>query len=518
MKKTKLFGWAFVASMMSASFSACSNDAEEVLAQESEIRLTSEITPSRVTSLDYQSTQIVEGQQVGVTITGAKSEHNNVAWSVGEDGALSNIGDEIYYGNGTATITAYHPYNSAWTSTSHTFSVSTDQSVEANYLASDLLWATNSSSKTEEAVSLTFAHKLAKINVTLESDDIEDLSGASIYICGTNIKTDFNPTTGALSDATTTNIEEIKAGVTTSDAHTASAIVVPQTIKAGTQFIRIAHGDKVYYYKLGSEDKELKAGYSCNYTLKVKDREISLELKSANITNWLETEENIGEMQEEDLSWFNPNQYITYVTNYEMVQTNDDASKPDLVIYRSYVDLPSLPKANKIEYKFQIEEISSSHKVYLNNNAPYLDTNGLSFGYSWSELGVNMTDCIILSYSNKDKILKVNEKEFDYKAPSSNYNIKGDYLFTDYYRDYDDGWLTEWTGNPPAGSKLYYVKIWDENDNLIYLGAASIALNSKTNKEECCWKSYAEGEYWIQFAHYPTKTENYQPYGGGIDE
>ena len=68
MKKTKLFGLAFLATTICSSFSACSNDAEEVLAQESEIKLTSEITPSRVTSLDYQSTQIIEGQQVGVTI------------------------------------------------------------------------------------------------------------------------------------------------------------------------------------------------------------------------------------------------------------------------------------------------------------------------------------------------------------------------------------------------------------------------------------------------------------------
>ena len=146
MKKNRWFGLALVATMMGASFSACSNEAEEVLAQESEIKLTSEITPSRVTSLDYQSEQIVKGQQVGVTIAGAKSEHKNVAWTVGTDGALTNTDDAVYYsGNNTATITAYHPYNSAWTGTSHVFSVNTDQNDETNYRNSDLLWATASS-------------------------------------------------------------------------------------------------------------------------------------------------------------------------------------------------------------------------------------------------------------------------------------------------------------------------------------------------------------------------------------
>lgn len=77
MKNFYLISLALVAVM--AGLTACSHDADEELYRESEIRLTSEITPTRVTSLDYQSTQIVAGQQVGVTITGAKAEHNNVA-------------------------------------------------------------------------------------------------------------------------------------------------------------------------------------------------------------------------------------------------------------------------------------------------------------------------------------------------------------------------------------------------------------------------------------------------------
>ena len=55
-------------------FSACSNETEDLL-QKDEIRLTSEIIPSRVAALDYQSTQIVSGQKVGVTIVGAKEAH-----------------------------------------------------------------------------------------------------------------------------------------------------------------------------------------------------------------------------------------------------------------------------------------------------------------------------------------------------------------------------------------------------------------------------------------------------------
>ena len=285
----KIFGWAFDAL---ARLSACTDNAGDVLAGENEIRLTSEIAPSRVTSLDYQSTQIVPGQEVGITITGAKAAHKNVAWRVGEDGVLTNTGDPVFWANEDVVITAYHPYNSAWTGTSHEFSVSTDQSDNANYRNSDLLWAMTTSSMTKTAIPLVFEHKLAKVNVTLRSEDIDDLSGAVVSICGTNVATSFNSTTGSLS-ATATDVQEIKAGETTSSAYTASAIVVPQTVANGTKFIKIVLGDKTFYYTL-STDKELRAGYSHNYTLTIKDMEVTAE--SDKITDW-EDDDNEGDAE-----------------------------------------------------------------------------------------------------------------------------------------------------------------------------------------------------------------------------
>jgi len=529
MKKNRWFGLALVATMMGASFSACSNDAEEVLAQESEIKLTSEITPSRVTSLDYQSTQIVSGQQVGVTITGAKSDHNNVAWEARANGALSNTGDEVYYGNGTATITAYHPYNSAWTGTSHTFSVSTDQSTDAGYLASDLLWATKTATKSEETVALTFAHKLAKINVTLvpENEDT-DLSGATIYICGTNVRTNFNPTSGDLSDATSTNIQEIKAGITTSTAYTASAIVIPQTIVAGTQFIRVIHGEKIYSYKLGSENKILTAGYSHNYTLTVKEKPIEIELISNNITNWTPASNIEGEIEEEDFSWFNPNKYITYVSNYERINVTHDAYTADITDYRSYIACPTA--ISRMEMKYKMAESSSTYYLCSGNlsrdefNAISMNSSMIAFqdnedsykSYLWNDLNISPTDCMVLEVSFKDSYIKLNGSEIENNLPLK--NTFGSYcFFSSYSKDSDDGDWLSW-GGVPEGSKLYYVKVWDKDNNLVYLGGASKALNLLTNIEENCWRSYYKGETKTEFARYSTSLANRQPYGGGTDQ
>ena len=306
MKKSNLLACVLVAL---AGVISCSDDSVEFPKEASLIKLTSEIAPSRVASLNCQSTQIVEGQQVGVTITGARSEHKNVAWNVGAYGDLTNTGEALYWAKGDVSITAYHPYRSAWSGTSYDFSVSTDQSNEENYINSDLLWTATTSSVTEEAVSLIFAHKLAKVNITLKSGDIEDLSGATVSICGTNITTKFNPANGTLS-AATANVADIVAGITTV-SNTVSAIVVPQTVASGTKFIKIEHDGKTFHYTLTS-NKELKSGNSHNYTLTVNENKQEIVLSSDNITNWID-DNNTGNADEEVVTI--PNNEVWYTTN-----------------------------------------------------------------------------------------------------------------------------------------------------------------------------------------------------------
>lgn len=344
MKKTKLFGLAFVVTMLGTSMSSCSNEAEEVLLQDSEIKLTSEIIPSRVTSLDYQSTQIVEGQQVGVTITGAKTEHKNIAWTVGADGRLTNTGSPVYWSNTQATITAYHPYNSSWTGTNHSFSVSTDQSDEADYRNSDLLWVTQTGTKTDETVALTFAHKLAKVNVTLTSEDITDLSGATISICGTDITTDFNPDNGELFNLS--NTQDIIAGTTTADAFTASAIIIPQTLDNGTQLIKVSHNNSNYFYTL-SADKTFESSHSYSYTLKINGKSVEVEVESDNITDW-DDEEIEGDMNKDVTamkitlsSAGTLNQYITSeaINKITSLTISGEINGDDVRLFRSMSNL-----------------------------------------------------------------------------------------------------------------------------------------------------------------------------------
>ena len=266
--KTKLTKYIGLALGFLVGLSACSDGAEEVAVPERVIELTGEIASSRTSALDCQSTQMVVGRQVGVTIEGAQTAHENGAWLAGKGGSLTNTGGDVFWGATDVTITAYHPYHAGWTGGSQVFSVSTDQSTDEGYLDSDLLWATTTALPSNQPVVLKFVHKLAKINVILSSDDIADLSNATITICGTNIVTGFHPETGALTTVEK-KVADIKASVTTSTAYTGSAVIVPQKLANGTQFVKVTYMDYDYEYLL-SADMDFKAGRSYTFSLKMK--------------------------------------------------------------------------------------------------------------------------------------------------------------------------------------------------------------------------------------------------------
>lgn len=315
MKRNKWFGWALAAIMTGASFTACTNETEEVLAQSNEIKLTSAITPvSRVADQELQSTQIVENQEIGLTITGAKSEHNNVNWIVNQDGTLTNQGSTPYWGTGNIEITAYHPYNQDWSGTTHTFSVNTDQSNDLNYLNSDLLWVKTTACKSTDPIALQFVHKLAKITIGIQHEDqTTDITSATISICGTKTTATFNLSTGEITNPNNPTID-IKAAQSVS----AAAIIIPQTVAAGTKFIKIEFGKKTFYYTLIA-DKTFESGKSYDFTLTLKEKEAKAILISHNsggkITDWLNESNSTKENAEEDASQTIP--YLTFSAERE---------------------------------------------------------------------------------------------------------------------------------------------------------------------------------------------------------
>ena len=166
------------------------------------------------------------------------------------------------------------------------------------------------------AGALNFAHKLSQLQITIQNDANVDLSSAVVTVTGTKIATTFNPSTGAIGDASG-EATDIKAA-TISAATTVYAIVVPQDLAAETELVKITTSDKAYVAKLSSA-ATLAAGKAHSFTVKLVEAttpvvEVPVSLNATSITEW-GTPTSLGEadMEEETVEVTSP-LYATFGT------------------------------------------------------------------------------------------------------------------------------------------------------------------------------------------------------------
>lgn len=279
MKQNKFFlGLATIAAAL--TFASCSSEEPEIQTQSKEdggiISLTSSISKTRTTS-DPQATALNTSNAVGVFVTSTAdgfSGYNNIQHSVATGGGLSSSTTMNYptADGATVNIYAYAPYNEEWsTQGNQNFSVSTDQTSDAGYLASDLLWASKSGqASSTEAVSLTFYHKMSLLNITINNDAESgvDLTNAQVLITGAQISTTFNTSDGTVGSATG-DATPIKAVSALGTGTKACAVIVPQTIGAGTELIRIITPNKILIAKIGDGGQAFASSNQYNYTVTI---------------------------------------------------------------------------------------------------------------------------------------------------------------------------------------------------------------------------------------------------------
>lgn len=333
MKQNKFFlGLATIAAAVFA-FTSCSQDELSTAKAETpdlgqEILLSTNFSTTRTVSQDIQTgTQIVSGVQVGVFVatngsnTSFVENGTNKAYTADGNGGLTAVDTEnkVYYPKtGSVDIYAYAPYQSTWNVTDvndddQDFTVQADQSSDDNYKASDLIWATpkTGQASTTDALALPFFHKLSKINVTVVNQRSGlSLKGATIYILNTKPTASIYLGTGELKkennvvvtsgDVTTITAATLDAGESEPTA-TASAIIVPQTLAAGTKFVKIVtsatynttEGSTTLYAKLGTGGKTFESGNVYKYTVTIKENSVELSLGSTTLSGWTENEESL---------------------------------------------------------------------------------------------------------------------------------------------------------------------------------------------------------------------------------
>ena len=239
---------------------------------------------------NLQNTQFVSGKTIFVEAyeTGQNAAYTSGIYTTGEAGVLTG---SLRYpaNNGAVDLCAYYP--SSITSASTTFAVSSDQRTEANYQASDLMYATKLSNKSSgTAHNLTFNHALTKIVVNIEAGD---------GITNSNITTSPGVTAVKINNTLLGATLSISAGViTASRVATGSAtdinitgtglsnvgVIVPQTVAADSTFITVVYNGQTYTYHLPAA-KTFLSGKVYTYTLTLQKETLELRL-SEEVADW----------------------------------------------------------------------------------------------------------------------------------------------------------------------------------------------------------------------------------------
>ena len=188
MKKNMIF-----AAIAALALTACSNDDEIKVGGDNAILLTSSLNVAETrAATDIQTSAFDAGETVDVYIT----EHNGgnnpttypqpIEYTTGAGGALT-VGTQYYYptsGNGV-NIYALYPATAA---TGELFTIKEDQSTDANYKASDLMYGkpvANPVSPSANAVDIQFTHLLSKVTINLKPGvNVTSLDGAKVELLG----------------------------------------------------------------------------------------------------------------------------------------------------------------------------------------------------------------------------------------------------------------------------------------------------------------------------------------------
>ena len=259
----------FILAVAAVAFSACThmeNPIEEIIPEEpTEIKVPVSLSYSTVDVVASKAAQdlnegtFTSGESVKVRIsnTGA-GEWTDYAFTTGDAGAMTAPDPGPYYPAGAQNIdiVAYYPA-SAGTS----FTVASDQTADASYKASDLMFASvTNQAKQAEAVNLAFSHKMAKLCVNITpGQGVTSINS----LCVLNVKptVSFDQGTGAVGAA---DGEAVSIAMSNNGA----AIIPAQTISGGLLSIVTDKGTATY----SVADKVFEAGklYTINITVNLR--------------------------------------------------------------------------------------------------------------------------------------------------------------------------------------------------------------------------------------------------------
>ena len=205
----------------------------------------------------------------------------------------------------TKTVNAWYPYTAGETSMPAEVVVQQDQSIEANYLASDLLSATPKTVSYDDTA-LEFKHRTAKISIHLEAAVGSTATFANSKVLLYNLSiTNGNPA-------------NILCYSASDDGSAHHALVAPQTFAANKEFLRLILADGVVHNFVQGEPITFEAGYQYVFTITVTDTGIKVKVGEA--IPWgdeVSSENGIQKIETDDYICYNVNGQRHYYVKTE---------------------------------------------------------------------------------------------------------------------------------------------------------------------------------------------------------
>jgi len=229
------------------------------------------------------------------TLQNSGNRADNVGHTLNASTGKWNADKTIYFKdkNTNVDIYGYYPYTAIANASAYKFSITQDQSVEG-YEASDFLWAKAANiAPTSETISLTFNHIMSGLKITLQEgsgfDSGEwDIASKSVVVKNAKLNASIDLATGTPS---VTGEVSPTGVIPMEDEGIYRAVIVPQTISAGTALIAVSVDGYSYYMKK-SEDFIYESGKVYTFTLTVNKSQSSgtyeIVLDNEGIAPWTE--------------------------------------------------------------------------------------------------------------------------------------------------------------------------------------------------------------------------------------
>lgn len=252
-----------------------------------------------------------DGNTVAGTLTDSGNQADNVKYVFNESAYKWSPVKGVYYKdvNTNVDLYLYYPYQSSVTEVNASnFEVQKDQSSAATasslsgYEASDFLWgkAVNIT-PSESKVAVRLSHKMAAVNVILaEKEGFAEGEfaslGKSIILTNTTRKAKINFATGEVSALG--NAQQDGIVMCPQDGGSFRAVVVPQSLEAGTQLFAITIDGVSYSFRNNSAAVSYAAGKQTDITINIKKKtptgEYELSLGDITIADWTEDRNTHG--------------------------------------------------------------------------------------------------------------------------------------------------------------------------------------------------------------------------------